>query len=357
MKKQLLIVFIFLAVFQLSYQSQAQEVDVYATPTDIVTAASSSTFVGVGETGVVNVTVGNNFPVAIPAGQMSVVIALNQYVNYTTVASIPHFAVVSGSTTVQNVYLINTDPIDESISPFVLSINVVAVQAIASTSITSTASLVEPTDLFQTITSNDISSRATSVGNAALPVTLSSFSAKAVNKNAVLEWTTSAEKNNAFFEVQHSTNARDFTVLGKLEGHGTTYENHTYRFTQEYPDQSVVHYYRLRQVDMDGKFEFSFIRSLTFDGYVGIELKLATNPVTNGAIKAFVDYGDENLSNQANVVLIDNMGRTVSKQNIMLEKGRNDVVFQGITLRAGLYVISLQNASLLQPKVVKVAVQ
>ncbi|KAA9355103.1 hypothetical protein [Larkinella humicola] len=357
MKKQLLIAFIFLAVIQLSHQSQAQVVDVYATPTDVISDDNTSTFAGPNHPGVVRVTVGNNNPAPIPAGQMSVVITLNQYVNYVSASSIPGFAVVPSNTSTTSVYLINTIPITEAGSPIVLEINVLAVQTVAATTITSTASLVEPTDLSENITNNNTSNRETSVGTSALPVTLSSFNAKDVNKHAVLEWTTSSEKNNAYFEVQHSTNARDFEVLGTVKGHGTTYQTQNYRFTQEYPDPAVVHYYRLRQVDTDGKYEFSFLRSLTFEGYVGIELKLSTNPVTNGTIKAYVDYGDENLSREANLILVDNMGRTVGKQSVLLEKGRNTVQFQGVSLHSGLYVISLQNPSLVQPKFVKVAVQ
>ncbi|RRB02025.1 hypothetical protein [Larkinella rosea] len=357
MKKQLRIVLIFLATLSLSYYSQAQVIDVYATPTDIVSDQNNSVFLGTGHTGVVNVTVGNNNTPPIPAGQMSVVITLNQYVNYVSPASIPGFAVVPGNTSATSVYLINTIPIDENASPIVLSINVVAVQQVANTTITSTASLVEPTDLSENNALNNTSNRETSVGASPLPVTISSFTVKAANKHAVLEWATSSEKNNAFFEVQHSTNARDFDVLGKVAGHGTTFETHQYRFLQEYPDQSTVHYYRLRQVDTDGKYEFSTIRSLTFDGYVGIELKLSTNPVTNGVVKAYVDYGDVNLANQASLNLIDNAGRVVSRQDVLLEKGRNTVQFPGVSLHTGIYVITLQNASLTQPRLVKVAVQ
>ncbi|GAB3340373.1 hypothetical protein GCM10027299_53730 [Larkinella ripae] len=361
MKKQLLITFLFLALVQLSHRSQAQLVDIFATPTDVISDAGNSAFTGPSHTGAVRVTVGNFEDNPVPAGQMSVVITLNQYINFapdlTGSLIIPNFEVVSEFTTSTSVYLRNTVPITEALSPFVLQIGVRAIQQVGGTTITSTASLIEPTDLFEEVTSNNTSSRAASVGAIALPVTLASFTAKAVNKHAVLEWVTSMEKNNAYFEVQHSTNARDFAVLGKIEGHGTTFETHKYQFMQEFPDPSVIHYYRLRQVDTDGKFEYSMIRSLTFDGYVGIELKLAVNPVTNGTIKAYIDYGDENLSNQANMVLTDIMGRTVGKQSVELQKGRNSVHFQGLSLRSGLYMLSLQNTSLLQPKFVKVAVQ
>ena len=312
-------------------------------------------FAGPNHTGVLTVNFQNLSAPSIPIGAIRVVVTLNSFVNYVSLQPNTYFTVESSSGT--SVSLVNTLAAIPT-GAIAIDLNTIAVAQTAGNVILQADIEVANALLIQENTpGNNASNVQTSVGASALPVTLSSFNAKAVNKHAVLEWTTSSEKNNAFFEVQHSTNARDFEVLGNVKGHGTTYQTQNYRFTQEYPDPSVVHYYRLRQVDTDGKYEFSFLRSLTFEGYVGIELKLSTNPVTNGTIKAYVDYGDENLSREANLVLVDNMGRTVGKQSILLEKGRNTVQFQGVSLHSGLYVISLQNPSLVQPKFVKVAVQ
>lgn len=313
-------------------------------------------FAGPNHTGVLTVNFQNLTAAPIPIGAIRVVVTLNSFVNYVSLQPNSTFSVTASSAT--GVSLVNTVAIIPANGNIAIDLNVIAVATTAGNVILQAdIEVANPLLIQENTPGNNASNVQTSVGTSALPVTISSFTAKAVNKHAVLEWATSMEKNNAFFEVQHSTNARDFEVLGKVAGHGTTFEAHQYRFTQEYPDQSAVHYYRLRQVDTDGKFEYSFIRSLTFDGYVGIELKLATNPVTNGMIKAYVDYGDENLSNQANLTLVDFSGRTVSKQDVRLDKGRNTVLFQGVSLRTGIYVISLQNSSLTQPKLVKVAVQ
>ncbi|GAB3252938.1 hypothetical protein GCM10027347_12420 [Larkinella harenae] len=314
-----------------------------------------NTFAGPNHPGVVRVVFENlEGSATIPIGSMRVVVTLNSFVNYVSPGTLNNFAVESSGPTF--VTLVNNAALPPGFSE--LNLNVVAVsQTVTDVVITADIEVVNPLVIQEITPGNNASEVETSVGPSALPVTLAYFGAKAANKHAVLDWTTSSEKNNAFFEVQHSTNARDFQVLGKVAGHGTTFETQKYQFTHEYPDPSVVHYYRLRQVDVDGKFEYSPVRSLTFESYIGIELKLATNPAIGGTIKAFVDYGDENLSNQANLVLYDIMGRTVSKQSLQLQKGRNSATFQGLSLGSGLYLLSLQNPSLLQPKLVKVAVQ
>lgn len=337
--------------------AQATTVDV-STNIFLTTDNGTPFFAGPNHTGVLTVRF-ENLVGTIPPGAIRVVVNLNSFVHYVSIApGSPTSFAFESSDDPTYVTLLNTVPISPDDTPIDILINTIAIsQTGENVILQADTEIANGAVIQETNTGNNLSTTNTTVGSSALPVTLAYFGVKAVNRHALLEWTTSSEKNNAFFEVQHSVNLKDFTVLGKVDGHGTTFETHKYQFTQEFPDPAVIHYYRLRQVDVDGKFEYSPVRSLTFDGYIGIELKLATNPVTNGNIRAYVDYGDENLSNQANVVLSDLMGRTVSKQAIQLQKGRNDVLFQGLSLRAGVYMISLQNTSLGQPKFVKVAVQ
>lgn len=185
----------------------------------------------------------------------------------------------------------------------------------------------------------------------ATPVSLSSFAAKAEGKNAELSWTTAQEKNNAFFEVQHSTNGRNFETVGQVEGKGTTSQKQTYGFTHFGLNASVIHYYRLRQVDFDGKFDYSVIKSVQLEGYQGIDLSAST--LTSRNVRAVVNYGDEQLAKAAKVSLVDLSGRTLSSQQLNLEKGENPVEFQTSQLSSGLYLIRLENEA--KSQAVKVA--
>ncbi len=87
-----------------------------------------------------------------------------------------------------------------------------------------------------------------------LPVELIDFDVTENNGSAHLNWSTASEINNDYFEIQRSREGYKFDVIGKVPGNGTTSDLHTYSFI-DHNTQSA--YYRLRQVDYDGKFEYS----------------------------------------------------------------------------------------------------
>lgn len=93
----------------------------------------------------------------------------------------------------------------------------------------------------------------------ALPVELSYFKAELLNETGVLlSWQTASEENNQGFEVQKSTNGKDFETLDFVEGNGTTLETQNYSFTDSELENGTA-YYRLKQLDFDGQFEYSKI--------------------------------------------------------------------------------------------------
>lgn len=96
-----------------------------------------------------------------------------------------------------------------------------------------------------------------------LPVELLFFQANAVGRTSLLEWITSSELNNAFFEIQRSKDLSSWETLDVMEGHGTSLEEHRYDYTDVHPYQGI-NYYRLRQVDYNGEFTYSGIRSVIF---------------------------------------------------------------------------------------------
>ncbi len=89
-----------------------------------------------------------------------------------------------------------------------------------------------------------------------LPVELSYFEADARDGRVVLSWATASESNNAGFSVQHSTNGRDFDEIEFIEGNGTTNTESNYSSSIDGLD-SGIHLFRLKQVDHDGRFEYS----------------------------------------------------------------------------------------------------
>jgi hypothetical protein len=94
-------------------------------------------------------------------------------------------------------------------------------------------------------------------GNQLLPIELSEFYAKLTAEHQVnLEWLTATELNNHYFEIQRSKDGLSFATIGEVEGHGTSREPNSYSWLDQQPF-SGWSYYRLKQVDFDGKFTHS----------------------------------------------------------------------------------------------------
>ena len=115
--------------------------------------------------------------------------------------------------------------------------------------------------------------------NASLPVELLAFTATQADQHtAMLQWTTASEINNSHFNIERSYDGRTFENIGEVAGNG----NSQHQIEYSYTDASVSKventvYYRLKQVDFDGTFEYSDIRVVRFDA-VGNDMQLVAYP-------------------------------------------------------------------------------
>ncbi len=98
-----------------------------------------------------------------------------------------------------------------------------------------------------------------------VPVELISFEARQVGSKSLLEWVTASEVNNDFFSIEHSKDGSTYTTIGRIEGHGNSNDRLDYQFVDTDPALGI-NYYRLKQVDFDGAFEYSEVRVFAFDG-------------------------------------------------------------------------------------------
>jgi hypothetical protein len=131
----------------------------------------------------------------------------------------------------------------------------------------------EATQIFATSSSTSCLS---GIAPLPLPVELTYFQAELrPNQTTQLDWQTATELNNAGFEVERSQDARNWQKIGYVEGKGTTNEVQDYRHIDPDP-QSGINYYRLKQIDYDGHFEYSPVRSVRRKG---LGVNLFPNPV------------------------------------------------------------------------------
>lgn len=117
--------------------------------------------------------------------------------------------------------------------------------------------------------------------NSPLPVTLVAFGGK-LNKNeqSELNWITSSELNNSYFDVEYSTNG-EFYKIGTIKGNGTTFHYHDYAFIHLTPAVGD-NYYRLKQVDYNGKTAYSEVINIPYSKKVG-PFAITPNP-THGEL-------------------------------------------------------------------------
>lgn len=96
-----------------------------------------------------------------------------------------------------------------------------------------------------------------------LPVELTSFTAKLIGKNVRLLWQTSTEINNFGFEVERFENS-DWEKIGFVNGNGNSNSPKDYSFIDDQIRVNGTIKYRLKQIDNDGQFEYSYVISVTF---------------------------------------------------------------------------------------------
>ena len=116
----------------------------------------------------------------------------------------------------------------------------------------------------------------TGVCNDPLPVEFVSFNAFLNDEQVTLKWQTASEENNEGFEIQKSSNGRDWEILDWVKGNGTTSEINTYDYLDRAPFAGD-NYYRLKQIDYDGQFEFSNIAIIRYE-VSGIVVEISPNP-------------------------------------------------------------------------------
>lgn len=100
-----------------------------------------------------------------------------------------------------------------------------------------------------------------------LPVSLKSFTADKEGTAAELKWITANESNNKGFEVQRSADGKKWTAIGFVATQGSGAKSLSelfYSYSDEEP-LNGANYYRLNQVDRDGKEQYSAVQTLNFD--------------------------------------------------------------------------------------------
>jgi len=167
-----------------------------------------------------------------------------------------------------------------------------------------------------------------------LPVSLTSFNAKANLQNIDLAWNTASEKNNSHFEILRSGDDKSFAKIGEVKGNGTTDLSNNYTFIDK-EALPGINYYQLKQVDNNGDFTLSDIVAVKSNVKASNLYVIANKE--EGIVKLRIYAANKG---KANFKIYDLNGRKLTDKELALNKGYTDlsVPFQGAN---GLYFASL----------------
>lgn len=186
-----------------------------------------------------------------------------------------------------------------------------------------------------------------------LPVELTDFTGECTADNGVqLNWTTETERNNDYFLIERSDAAMDFQVLDTVQGKGSSNEVNMY----SYADKTApfgTNYYRLRQVDFDGRSEelpvISVDATCEITNPYGIEI--GYDPRTNQLVVSYdVKHPEEMVLNITNM-----LGQRVVNVDFRLDPTKHVFQYQlPSDMSAGMYVTEvLNNEFSVQSKIIK----
>ncbi|UII31808.1 T9SS type A sorting domain-containing protein [Fulvivirga ulvae] len=177
-----------------------------------------------------------------------------------------------------------------------------------------------------------------------LPVTLVEFDYDLVDGHVILNWMTASELNNDYFTIEISLDGQLFEYAGKVSGSGTTDDLRRYHWVDEVPLNSTT-YYRLRQTDLDGTFEYKGLITVDYNN-PEVYLAVSPNPVRSG--DSFTVLGQD-LSNKVWEIQTAN-GLVVAKGNF------EQAATVGTTgMESGIYLLNISSNTYL--KTVKIVIK
>jgi len=168
----------------------------------------------------------------------------------------------------------------------------------------------------------------------AFPVSWLGFEATPIGNSVLCEWQTGDERNNDYFVLERSEDGASFQPIGQTPGTGNSQEIHTY---QAWDNQPIAgrSWYRVSQVDLDGKQSYSNVREVFFSP--SIRATLQPNPASTFSTLDLL------LEKEAPILLsvMDQQGRVVFRETQEVPVGKSQIQISVEGLSQGIYIVQL----------------
>ncbi len=177
--------------------------------------------------------------------------------------------------------------------------------------------------------------------NTPLPVELVDFSSSCMDSDVAIKWSTASENNSMHFEVESSVDAFNWKVIAVVDAA---------QFSTSLIDYAILHegaareknYYRLKQVDTDGAYEYySIIYSDCGSDLDGAPI-IFPNPSKNNFT---IDFGGSGMKGIVQLTLVSMEGKEISNRQLNLGEGVSTFQINNLELQPGLYLIKMTDVT------------
>jgi hypothetical protein len=187
-----------------------------------------------------------------------------------------------------------------------------------------------------TIYGPGISTQTIPCNSTPLPIEVYTFDVKYNNKKVYINWETASEVNNDYFTVERSKDGLYWNELNTIKGAGNSSSILNYN-TTDYSPLYGISYYRLKQTDFDGKYEYSKIRSVNLE--MTDNLEMYPNPTNNQV----TIIGSQSELKQ--VKIYNTLGQDVTVLTNVISAGNSKMVIDLSNLSIGMYYIKTKNTA------------
>jgi hypothetical protein len=172
-----------------------------------------------------------------------------------------------------------------------------------------------------------------------VPVELASFEAwyDYEKRQTELSWLTLGELNCDYFEVQRSTDNETFETIDVISGNGTTNLAQRYFSSDASPFPGEVNYYRLKQVDYNGNFEYSWVQAVAIHDPEA-QLQIIPQPAGSLAELRWITANEGTYR----LDIYDCTARRFVRSSISVDKGMNRIPIDLSALTRGVYFLTIQ---------------
>lgn len=177
-----------------------------------------------------------------------------------------------------------------------------------------------------------------------LPIVLNAFNATLQHENVTLDWSTQQEQNSSHFVIERSINGIEFADIGRVNAAGTSNSLRNYQFVDK-PFLTGTLYYRIKEVDVDGKLLFSPIRIVYFSKLAS-SFSVFANPANN---KLRLNI-NSSTAQQCLIQVSEISGRLLFSEKKLVAAGNGLYEINIGNLSSGTYLISVKSGNIFESK-------